>query len=329
MIWRGGKKLGKTEKSKGVTIKINGEEKVFADKNKMESQEAASEELEQPDESFEWILPEDSNENKIVLIPSPPKKKMPKLIGFGTSSLKSPDNRPIKAFMIAVMCAVFFGSILGLIAVKTITKEKAAVSSVGTSIPKGATVEDKKAAANEPGTQLKTFLVQGGVFSSEDAARQIQKKIVEKQVPAEIFKLEDSYYLFLGSAESLTASKELALFLKSYDVEVYWKEINFEAAGTSQEEEKTLDKMKAVYTSLAEISATKLRGKEGTVNGETLKKNLDELKGGQLSPKFTKMNDDLTAAAKSINEYETSLNEEKLFQAQESLLDFLLNYQNI
>lgn len=41
------------------------------------------------------------------------------------------------------------------------------------------------------------------------------------------------------------------------------------------------------------------------------------------------MNDDLTAAAKSIDEYGTSKNEEKLLQAQESLLDFLLNFQNI
>ncbi|MFJ8067951.1 hypothetical protein ACIQZD_03220 [Peribacillus sp. NPDC096447] len=322
--------MGKPEQSKGVTIKINGEEKVFADK-KIESQEAASKEQEQEhkDESFEWILPEDSNENKIVLVPSPPKKKMPKLIGFGTSSLKSSDKRPIKTFMIAVICAVFFGSILGLIAVKTITKEKAEVSSVETPVPTEATVEeDKKSAVTEPGNQLKTFLVQGGVFSSEDAARQIQKKIIEKQVPAEIFKLEDSYYLFLGSAESLAASKELALFLKSYDVDVYWKEINFEAAGTSQEDEKTLDKMKEVYASLAETSATKLRGKEGTVNKETLKKNMDELKAGKLSPEFSNMNDDLTAAAKSIDEYETSKNEEKLFQAQESLLDFLLNFQN-
>lgn len=152
MIWRGGKKLGKPEQSKGVTIKINGEEKVFPDK-KIETQEAASKEQEQgqehTDESFEWILPEDSNENKIVLVPSPPKKKMPKFIGFGTSSLKSSDNRPIKTFMIAVICAVFFGSILGLIAVKTITKEKAEVSSVETPIPTEATVEDKKATVTE------------------------------------------------------------------------------------------------------------------------------------------------------------------------------------
>ncbi|MGE7759039.1 hypothetical protein [Peribacillus sp. NPDC097895] len=324
--------MGKSEKSKGVTIKINGEEKVFADKNKIESQEAASEEQEQDhrDESFEWILPDDSNENKIVLVPTPPKKKMPKLIGFGTSSLKSSNKGPIRTFLIAIICAVFFGSILGLIAVKTITREKAAVSSIETSIPTGQPVEeDKKAASKVQGAQLKTFLVQGGVFSSEDAARQIQKKVIEKQVPAEIFKLEDSYYLFLGSAESLAASKDLALYLKSYDVDVYWKEINFEAAGKSQADETTLDKMKMVYASLAEISATKLRGKEATVNDETLKKNMDELKAGKLSPEFSKMNDDLTAAAKSISEFETSKNEEKLLQAQGSLLDFLLNYQNI
>ncbi|KON70271.1 hypothetical protein AKG34_16925 [Peribacillus butanolivorans] len=322
--------MDKSEKSKGIKIKINGEEKVFADKNKNVDQEAAGEEQEQTDDSFEWILPDDSIENKVVLVPAPKKKKMPKLIGFGTGTLNSPaDKRPIKPFLIAVICAVFFGSILGLIAVKTITKEKAADTSVETSITTASPAEDTKPETMEQGAQLKTFLVQGGVFSSEDAAKQIQKKIIEKQVPAEIFKLEDSYYLFLGSAESLTASKELALFLKSYDVDVYWKEINFEAASKSQKDEETLDTMKAVYSSLAETSATKLRGKETTVNEETLKKNMEKLKGENLSSDLSQMNNNLSAAAKLITEYETSKKEEYLLQAQGSLLDFLLNYQKI
>ncbi|MGE7766734.1 hypothetical protein [Peribacillus sp. NPDC096540] len=320
--------MDKSEKSKGVTIKINGEEKVFADKNKNVGQEAAGVEQEQTDESFEWILPDDSIENKVVLVPAP-KKKMPKLIGFGTGTLISPNKRPIKAFLIAVICAVFFGSILGLIAVKTITKEKAADSSVETSITTPSPAEDTKTETMVKGAQLKTFLVQGGVFSSEDAAKQIQKKIIEKQVPAEIFKIEDSYYLFLGSAESLTSSKELALFLKSYDVDVFWKEINFEAASKSQKDEETLDIMKSVYFSLAETSATKLRGKETTVNQETLKKNMEKLKGENLSSELSKMNNNLSAAAKWITEYETSKKEENLLQAQGNLLEFLLNYQNI
>ncbi|KWW15910.1 hypothetical protein AS888_07645 [Peribacillus simplex] len=321
-------KVGKSGKSKGVKIKINGEEKIFTDKGRIESEEAASEEQEQQDESFEWILPDETSENKMVLVPTPPKKKMPKLIGFGASSRKGPESRPLKTFLIAVICAVFFGSILGLIAVKTITREKAAVPSVETPISTKAPVEDKKAAVKEKGTQLKTFLVQGGVFSSEDAARQVQKKILGKQVPAEIFKLEDSYYLFLGSAESLASSKELALFLKSYDVDVYWKEINLEAAGKSGEDEKNLIKMKTVYASLAEISAAKLRGKEATVNREVLKKNLNELKAAKVSGELAKMNADLSAAAQSITEFERSKKEDKLLQAQGSLLDFLLNYQN-
>ncbi len=328
MIWRGGKKVGKPGKSKGIKIKINGEEKGFADNGRIEREEAASEEQERQDDSFEWILPDETNENKIVLVPTPPKKKIPKLIGFGASSRKGSEKRPIKTFLIAVICAVFFGSILGLIAVKTITREKAAVPSAETPISTKAPVEDKKAAVKGNATQLKTFLVQGGVFSSEDAARQVQKKILEKQVPAEIFKLEDSYYLFLGSAESLASSKELALFLKSYDVDVYWKEINLEASGKSQGDEKNLDKMKTVYASLAEISAAKLRGKEATVNREALKKDLNELKAAKVSEGLTKMNADLTAAAQSITEFESSKKEDELLKAQASLLDFLLNYQS-
>ncbi|MGE6375576.1 hypothetical protein [Peribacillus muralis] len=320
--------MGKSGKSKGVTIKINGEEKVFADNGRVESEEAASEEQEQQDESFEWILPDEMNENKIVLVPSPPKKKMPKLIGFGASSRKGSGNRPIKTFLIAVICAVFFGSILGLIAVKTITREKAAVPSVETPISTKAPVEDKKAAVKEKGNQLKTFLVQGGVFSSEDAAKQIQKKILEKKVPAQIFKAEDSYYLFLGSAESLASSKELALFLKSYDVDVYWKEIDLEGSVKNEGDEQTLDKMKNVYASLSEISAAKLRGKEATVNREALKKNLNELKTAKVSTELSKMNADLSAAAESIAEFELSKKEDKLLQAQGSLLEFLSSYQS-
>ena len=326
--------MGKSDKRKGVKIKINGEEKIFFGENKREGAEeipeAASEE--QSDDSFEWILPEDSVENKVVLVPTPPKKKMPKLIGFGTSTVKRPNKRTVKTFVIAVFCAILFGSVLGLIAVNTITKEKAADSPAETAITTAAPVEDKKnsgAAIEEKGTELKTFLVQGGIFSSEDAAKQIQEKIIEKQVPAEVFKMEDSYYLFLGSAENLISSKELALFLKTYDVEVFWKEIDLKASGISTEEEKILDTMKGVYSSLSEISAAELRGKETKSNTETLKKDMDKLKAEKLSSELSKMNSHLTAAAKLINDYDASKEEEQLLEAQGKLLKFLKGFQSL
>ncbi|MGE7601040.1 hypothetical protein ACQKL5_00925 [Peribacillus sp. NPDC097675] len=326
--------MDKSEKRKGVKIKINGEEKIFYGENKREVveeiPEAAGEE--QPDDSFEWILPEDSPENKIVLVPTPPKKKMPKLIGFGTSSVKRPNNRSVKTFMIAVFCAILFGSVLGLIAVNTITKEKAADAPVETAITTTATppVEKKNdGGAKEKGAELKTFLVQGGMFSSEDAAKKIQGRIMEKQVPAEVFKLEDSYYLFLGSAENLISSKELALFLKSYDVDVFWKEIDLKATGISTEEEKPLETMKGIYSSLSEFSATELRGKEATWNPETLKKDMDKLKAEKLSSDLSQMNTHLTAAAKLVNDYEVSKKEEQLLKAQGELLKFLKGFQSM
>ncbi|MFJ7744226.1 hypothetical protein [Peribacillus sp. NPDC097295] len=325
--------MSKSEKRKGVKIKINGEEKIFYGENKREDveeiPEAASEE--QPDDSFEWVLPEDSVENKVVLVPTPPKKKMPKLIGFGTSTVKRPNNRSVKTFVISVFCAILFGSVLGLIAVKTITKEKAADAPVETGITTTATPEEKKnvGGAKEKGTELKTFLVQGGMFSSEDAAKKIQGKIMEKQVPAEVFKLEDSYYLFLGSAENLISSKELALFLKTYDVDVFWKEIDLKATGISTEEEKTLETMKGVYSSLSEISAAELRGKETTGKPETLKKDMDKLKAEKLSSELSQMNGHLTAAAMLINEYKESKKEEQLLEAQGKLLKFLKGFQSM
>ncbi|MFJ7828981.1 hypothetical protein ACQKL6_07465 [Peribacillus sp. NPDC097197] len=325
--------MDKSEKRKGVKIKINGEEKIFVGENKRESTEEIPEAAskEQPDDSFEWILPDDSVENKVVLVPTPPKKKMPKLIGFNTHTGKRPGNRSLKTFVIAVFCAILFGSVLGLIAVNTITKEKATDSPVETAITTTASPVVKNDSGGEKGQGmgLKTFLVQGGIFSSEDAAKQIQEKIVEKQVPAEIFKMEDSYYLFLGSAESLISSKELALFLKTYDVEVFWKEIDLKASGISAEEEKTLDVMKGIYSSLSEISSGELRGKETKWDAETLKKDMDKLKDEKLSSELSQMNTHLAAAAKLISEYETSEKDEQLLEAQGKLLKFLKGFQSM
>ena len=46
-------------------------------------------------------------------------------------------------------------------------------------------------------------------------------------MPAEVFQVDKNYYVFLGAAENLEATKELALLYKTHDIDVYWKEIDF------------------------------------------------------------------------------------------------------
>ena len=69
--------------------------------------------------------------------------------------------------------------------------------------------------------------MQGGVFSTEESAQEVQALLHEKNVPAEVFQVDKNYYVFLGAAENLEATKELALLYKTHDIDVFWKEIDF------------------------------------------------------------------------------------------------------
>src|SRR5205807_2063474 len=97
---------------------------------------------------------------------------------------------------------------------------------------------------------IQAFLVQGGVFSTKESAQEVQALIRAKNVPAEVFQIEKDYYLFLGAAENLEASKELALIYKTQDIDVFWKEVDFttKRVAGDKEEEKVL----SIYSSLAE-----------------------------------------------------------------------------
>ena len=110
---------------------------------------------------------------------------------------------------------MIIGSSLGLIVLKAITadKEVAAVP-VESKIPNEPVKDEKKGAAVPTIQPLTVFLVQGGLFSNEEAAKQIQERVTAKGVPAEILKQDEKYYLFLGSATSLDESKQLAVFFK-------------------------------------------------------------------------------------------------------------------
>ena len=294
MLWKGGRKVDKSHKEKRVTIKINGEEKSYVQNHALSTEERQDEAAtrESADESFDWMLP-----NEIMLSPEPTKGKLYK---------KQSRQIKLKTPFILAVVAIIFGTGLGLLVIRMITSEQTVTQPVEKDTPAVAPVTEGSIET----LTIPTFFVQGGVFSTEEAAKAVQAEIHSKNLPAEVFQIEKSYYVFLGVAENLEASKELALNYKTNEIAVFWKEIDFKTklAKNDQEVEKAL----SIYSSLAELSSAKLLHVDSSAD---VNKVSEQLKDLQLS-KHQEIKGKLLEAVELLQN-------DKPNKAQEKLLTFL------
>lgn len=262
-----GRKKKVDKRDKGVTIKINGETKQYVDKKEIpiinKNDEAAA--RESSDESFDWVLP-----NEIRPSSAPKKVKIHHYQKRNTIKLKTP--------IILAIVAILVGTSLGLIVIRTITSEQA-VPQVQEppkqNIPATAPVA-------EPSTEnmtVQAFFVQGGVFSTEESAKQVQAFVHQKNVPAEVFQVDNSFYVFLGTAENLAAAKELALYYKNKEIEVFWKEIDIKT--NLAKENPEVEKLLSAYSALAEVSAAQLRKSTPNVEVSQVKSQLNEVQSSE------------------------------------------------
>lgn len=281
------------KKENEVTIRINGEKKPYMEKKELpievEQDEAAT--VESADESFDWILP-----NEITPSHVPKKIKMQQ---------KQNHQFRLKTPIILAIAAVVFGTSFGLIVIRTITSEQTVSKPIEQDIPTVAPITE----ATSKNMTVQTFLVQGGVFSTKESAQVVQVLIREKNLPAEVFQIENSYYLFLGAAENLEAAKQLALIYKTHDIDVFWKEVEFTTKLAKGDKE--IEKILSVYKSLAELSAAKLQNVDSSVDINQIIERLNEVKSSEYKQV-------LTEAAKLLQN-------DKPSDAQVKLLTFLQN----
>ncbi|MFJ5621761.1 SPOR domain-containing protein [Peribacillus loiseleuriae] len=323
------------ENKKGITIKINGEEKPLVEDNGSDSVKVAKNQtsaaIEPEDEGFEWVFPKD--EGVFYQPPASMKKKNSTILAFG-GKRKNPGNKSgtsLKLPFFAILFAVIIGSSLGVIVLKTITadKEVAAVP-VEPVIPSERVKGDKKTAAASTIQPLTVYLVQGGMFSNEEAAKQTQEQVTAKGVPTKILKQGENYYLFLGSATSLDESKQLAIFLKSYDVEVFWKELTLKPGSVASGHGAIMNKMITVYQNLTKASSEQLLNPTATTDLKPFQTELEELKANVKddAPAGLKAAySDLSVAADLIKQYQSTKETSQLLKAQQKLLQFLNSYQ--
>lgn len=321
---------------KKITIKINGQVKTFKDGTLVDSKPEAAAAAE-PEESFDWILPEEDEESERKVMEM--KKPKPGFFSFGNGWITPNKKKPIvflQTYLIPIICAVIIGTSLGIIVLKTIAgtattsgtqpyeRETVPTEKSGKTADTG---KEKKAAAVV--TEIKTYLVQGGIFTTKDAAAEIQQQVAEKNVPAEIFKQDDQFVLYLGASSTLEESKKLAVFLKTYGVDVFWKEVTINS-GAKEKDQKILGDMVPVYQQLTQDSSAQLLGSDSKLNQEKTDKQLASLKTEVKNASSASLSDaynQLTAAAELHRQYQSSQEKTQLLQTQDKLLMFLQNYQ--
>ncbi|WP_160118434.1 SPOR domain-containing protein [Bacillus sp. V59.32b] len=318
--------MDKSGNRKSITIKINGQEKTFEENKKdrlnPENQLAATREKAE-EESFDWILADHDDEKRNEIINPVPLKKSKALIDFS-------GNTKNRLSLIAILSAILLGTCFGVIILKTITTDD---GTTATEKAPASLAPKETQSAESVNTNLKTYMVQGGVFSTESSARALQKNIKQKGVPAEIFALDGKYYIFVGTAGSLEESKGLASYHKQNQVDAFWKEVSFSTAIKGGEKERELlNEMSTLYGTLSQFTSGLLNGSVSTWDQEVLNKQVKAVNNSSenvSAEALVTMKKNISSAAELLNKYKSSKDPEQLVLAQEQLLLYLKGYQSI
>ncbi|MBE3569138.1 MAG: hypothetical protein IMW92_03160 [Bacillales bacterium] len=173
-------------------------------------------------ESFEWVLPEeevpkkDQGLHKIEYVSTSKGKKQ--------SRKRSVGGKQAASVALSIASAMIVGIMLGFVIVKVVTNTDAGtpVRQVHSS-PQGTVPTQIKNEKMIALPELSAPIVQGGVFSKEEAAQEVLIKVKDKGVPAETFVQDGQYVLLLGTAGTMEDAKKLGSLWKEKKVDVYAK----------------------------------------------------------------------------------------------------------
>ncbi|WRP05435.1 SPOR domain-containing protein [Rossellomorea aquimaris] len=322
----------KRDKDKKISIKINGEKTKFEedllvyDWKLGKSEAAAGEEAE--DNGFDWILPDNEEaqppkEYKKINYVSGNKKKR--------KSFKNPFQDSVNLLM-SIIGAVVVGAVLGFGTLKVIT------TTDGPSAP-AATLQDTTAEGYTEGKQsvsavelqdFSTSILQGGVFSTEEALNAMKDSLAGKGLSSATVEKDGQFFLLLGVSGDLETAKSLGAELKERGVEVFAKDFVFGAKGinASKEEKSFLEKGNGLYNTLAQESSSGMVG--GTPDETTIQtiqsgvKELEGIKVGQES--IATMKESLVNAGNLAAAMKSPEDAQKV---QEELLSYLQLYSGL
>lgn len=339
------------KQGKTITIKINGKDRPVKEEKRLmldedESQyvqshrdealkeTAASQESAEADDSFDWILPDPIEEEVLKEYKIAPKqaKKQKKNIGISVWNKKTTrNNRLYSTIFITVFFAVLLGTAFGVTILKFVTADTDQVAPAVTKVnpepekPATGTAKDSVQLNN-----ISAFVIQNGIFTTEEAAKERVNLLAGQGVAAEIFPVNGQFAIYLGMAGSIEDAKQTSNTLKDKGIEVFAKPVEITggtASNVTAEEGKFLEKAPEIYEILSSGKADSPEVIKKVVEYQIM---LSEIPDKSIEDKnILKAKASIERASKAFSDFQKSKDKNQLADMQTNLLAFLSAYQTI
>ncbi|MBP3038105.1 hypothetical protein J9303_01100 [Bacillaceae bacterium Marseille-Q3522] len=290
------------------------------------------------EDEFTWLLPEEPNkEYKIVNLDEKKAKKKKKAVLSWNGNIGQ-NQRKFPSFIGAVTLAVLLGTNLGIVMLNVVNSDPPENTETATAPPKNGTDEESQgkitgsAAVSLPA--LTSFVVQEGVYSNGNGAKERQNELNNQGIANAIITAKGESILLIGVADSLEQAKEIKLLSESAGVEAWQKQINTEAKDLTQlsaEDKRLMEQIHSLYPLLAKAAAAAQISSsipEEVVN-EVEKQGsfLNELDTNLFSDeKYQQIAANLAGAVNKITDFPQNNQEQSISEIQQHLLTFLTFY---
>lgn len=343
--------MDKLKSGRTITIKINGKNQPFIDEQKKEEYQigsdpsesaskaqieqegfhetAASQELEE--ESFDWILPEVKAGPPITSVYKKATSSVPKKNKVSTA-FKNPSS--FKSIIFTVIFAVMVGTSFGILMLRLVVSNHSKPAAVETSTPASpAGIEATSGSATAAMKSFTIYVIQEGVYSSNESAKGIAKLAAEKNVPAGVIEINGQYFLFLGIANSLDGAKGMESIYKDKGInEPYSKALTVpekSLANLTQKEKTFIEAAPDYFTTLSKAASSAM---SGAVIPADVQKSLLSIAisdQGIQNKQIKNMAAALAGAIEELKSYDKSKDEQSVGKAEQHLLTFLQLYYSL
>lgn len=329
-----------------ITIKISGRERSYVENMTKKDTEKASDEVAATTESevtdeFHWVLPnveaEENKHTKIISIEdfrtnqTTQKKKKPQKKRVSISLSK----QAILAIILAIIIGIGFGMLILNAVSKEMTIEDPKIEPVESdSLEDSQTNEKTQQKGSVPVyfQSLPLYIVQAGVFSTLDKAKEFASHISADGIPIAFIKKEQ-FFLFIGVGLNEEIVKEMGSYYQNLGIETYSKQYVLEAKTITVKNKnlaEQLHSVKQLFEQLLIATSEALNGKAIT------DKQFKDIEAIYKTINFSTLNEDthvkkytaeIANAYQSFTEYYNNHNILQLYKSQQALLHAIEMYE--
>lgn len=360
--------MDKPNRGNTIKIKLNGETKTFSEEPIKKEQESSNDSFtkvidmdedfnnqdvfletaaakDSIDESFDWIIPEsaenDIQEYKVVSSQNQKKGGKKKTASFTTFSMKR-NGGVLKTIIVTAIFAILIGTSFGVLMLKLVISENSKPALTEPVVVGKGSGENSESTGGKSGSSIvlgaqTVFIVQGGAFTTKDAASSAANQAKGKGLPAQTLSMSQKEYLFLGVADSIETAKALGAQYKADGFEdVFSKQIPIAEKTISdinEAEKSFLEAVPGIYQKLSKVTSNAIvsgnisseASKEVTGVSDQLDQSADKLK----NEKVKNLNKELSSALERVDAFQAKKNKDSLVEAQQHLLNYLSIYYSL